>query len=404
MESVIDTWPEQFQDFVDRFGTCFPRREVKDAALAYIQGLLSSAERKNSWQLAQAAGFSRPDSFQRLLYKASWQADDLHEMLLAFVCEKFNQSDGILILDETGFIKQGSSSAGVSRQYSGTAGKIENCQIGVFLAYSSRLGHPLIDRRLYIPRKWHDDKTRCSGAKIPDDLEFATKGKLASEMIENAVYQGIKAEWVTGDEVYGDSPFVRQTATELGLKYVLAVSKSTHVWLQRPEVELPERVSTRGRPRKRPRVAEHTKDSETVGNIVEAWDPRRWRRFSTRNGEKGPIEHAWAKQRVIEKHSPRYGDGLPGNELWLLAWRSLENPDELAYYLCFCPKSTTLKTLAEVATERSRIEQCFKESKGEVGLDEYQVRFWHSWYRHITLSILAYAWLNWIRLISAKKI
>ena len=402
--SVIETWSRQLEEFLEPFGHHFVRPEVKRTAFAYVRSLLSKTDRKNSWQLAEAGGFDRPDKFQRLLYKARWDECAFNNDLSSLIAQTFNHPQGVLILDETGFIKQGKKSAGVARQYSGTAGKIENCQIGVFLAYDSPKGHPLLDRRLYLPQEWCEDRQRRESAKIPNDIQFKTKVELAIDMLEQAVANGVEAAWLTGDEVYGNASELRQKSSELDLNYVLAVSKTTRVWLERPRVEKPGRYHTRGVTRKSARVSSDSPKPKRVEEVVANWDGRRWRKFAAREGAKGPITYEWGRLRVTEKHGTRLNDGLPGEDVWLLARRSCEDPKELAYYLCLCPRSTALKTLAKIATSRSRIEQCFKEAKGEVGLDEYEVRFWHSWYRHMTLCMTAYAWLNKLRKDNRKKI
>jgi SRSO17 transposase len=387
----LNEWADDFAAFHSRFAALFGRREAREQAIKYLHGLISPVERKNSWQLAEAVGDKRPDATQRLLYGTKWDADAARDELQRFVSEQFGDADGIGVVDETGFLKQGEKSAGVQRQYSGTAGKTENCQLGVFLTYATPHGHTFLDRRLYLPEGWCADPERCAEAKIPADVGFATKPEQAVQMVRHAWAVGVPMRWVTGDEVYGEAAYLRDAVAESGRWYVLAVRSPSTVWLERPEVAVPA-WSGKGRKPVKEQVVGSVQPMPLAA-LVTSWPEPRWQRLEVAEGEKGPRVYDWACQRVVENC-----DQLPGRDAWLVARRSLRDPDDIAYYLSNAPAETDLLTLARVASTRYTVEQCIEEAKGETGLDQYEVRYWHSWYRHITLSMMAHAWLASVRL------
>lgn len=389
----LDTWSEDFEAFHARFAHLFSRSEPREQSTKYMRALMARIQRKNGWQIAEEIGDKTPDRTQRLLYRSHWESNDARDILQHFTIKTFGDEQGIGIVDETGFMKQGDDSAGVKRQYSGTAGKVDNCQIGVFLSYATPKGNVFLDRRLYLPEEWCGDQERRAKAKIPDDVEFQTKPEQAIDMLLHAWEQGVPMRWVTGDEVYGDSPRLRDTVREHKRLYVLAVSSDSLVWSQRPPVEEPVRKpGSRGRPRKKPLLAQDAPPPVTVASAVSTWPVEKWERFSVAEGEKGPRIYDWARMPVVENRS-----GLPGPDAWLLARRSVSDPTDIAYYLSNAPVDTTLLELAQVASTRYTVEQCIEEAKGETGLDEYEVRYWHSWHRHITLSMMAHTWLASIR-------
>jgi SRSO17 transposase len=391
MTEKLDTWSEDFEAFHARFAHLFSRSETRQQAAKYMRGLMAKIERKNGWQIAEEIGDNTPDRTQRLLYRSHWNWDGARDELQYFVIETFGDENGIGIVDETGFLKKGDCSVGVKRQYSGTAGKVENCQIGTFLCYATPSSHVFLDRRLYLPDTWCADEERRAKAKVPVVVEFQTKPEQAIEMLKHAWEQGVPMRWITGDEVYGDSPALRDTVESHKKLYVLAVSCAAPVWVKRPPVEEP--VSGSGvRPRKRVRLAREAPPPTTVACVVSTWPAQQWERLTVAEGEKGPLVYDWGRMRVVESRH-----GLPGPDSWLLARRSVSDPEEIAYYLSNAPMETTLMQLAQVASTRYTVEQCIEEAKGETGLDEYEVRHWHSWHRHITLSMMAHAWLASIR-------
>jgi SRSO17 transposase len=390
-EEELEQWQEDFDAFHARFADLFERSESREQARKYLRGLLTEAERKNSWQVAEAVGDRIPDRMQRLLYRVPWDADAARDRLQQFVIETFGDPEGIGVVDETGFLKKGKKSVGVARQYTGTAGKRENSQVATLLSYATQHAHVLLDRELYLPEDWARDRSRRAEAHVPQEVGFATKSQQAITMLERAWAHGVPMRWVTGDEVYGDAPRLRETIQAHGRYYVLAVSATTRVWTERPEVEEPAE-QTGGRPRRAARVVQGAPKARMVSEIIADLPRSAWTRVAVVEGEKGMITYHWARVRVVESR-----DQLPGPDVWLLARRSKSAPDKLSYYLAYAPPKTSLETLVRVASTRYTVEQCIEEAKGETGLDHYEVRFWHSWYRHITLSMMAHAWLASIK-------
>jgi SRSO17 transposase len=397
MIEELEQWQEEFEQFHVRFADLFERSESREQAKKYLRGLLTQADRKNSWQVAEAVGDRIPDRMQRLLYRVPWDAEAARDRLQQFVIETFGDEEGIGVVDETSFRKKGTHSVGVARQYLGTAGKLENGQVATVLSYAAKGAHVFLDRRLYLPEEWAWNKQRRAAAWVPAEVRFETKPEQAIAMLEHAWEQGVPMRWVTGDEVYGDSPRLRETIQKRGRFYVLAVSANTRVWTERPQVEDPQE-QTGGRPQLTPRLAPGAPIARMVSEVVASLPPHAWKRLAVMEGEKGPIQYQWARTQVVESR-----DRLPGPDVWLLARRSLSDPKQLAYYLAYAPPRTSLEALVRVASSRYTVEQCIEEAKGETGLDEYEVRFWHSWYRHITLSLMAHAWLASIRRLEQEK-
>jgi SRSO17 transposase len=326
--------------------------------------LLSPAERKNSWQLAEVSGDTTPDGFQHLLRRALWDPDAVRDELRTYVMQHLGDPHGVLVIDETGFLKKGQHSAGVARQYSGTAGRIENCQIGVFLGYAGRLGHTLLDRELYLPQEWTNDWARCRQAGIPDARRFATKPQLAKQMLHRALAAGVPAQWVTGDSVYGDDRRLRMWLEAQPQAYVLAVSGKEYVWLGWRQRQ--------------------------VKTVLAALPEEGWTRLSAGDGAKGPRWYDWRWLPLADPVDPTW-------RRWLLVRRSISEPAELRAYVVFAPQATTLEEVVRVAGARWTIESSFEAAKGEVGLDDYEVRSYTGWYRHITLAMWGYALLTVLR-------
>lgn len=384
------TWEEAFAAFHARFAPCFRRAEVRARSQRYLRGLLAPVERKNGWQLAEAVGESDPQGIQRLLYEAVWDADAVRDAYQQFVIAQFGDPHAILVLDETGFLKKGTHSAGVRRQYSGTAGKVENCQLGVFLAYVTPRGHVLLDRRLYLPEEWAADPARRAAARVPEAVPFQTMPALGLTMLAHAIAQGVPFAWVTADEGYGKDPKLLAALEQRGVAYVLAVACTTPVWSQRPAVQTG--------PRGGQRLAADAPRVSTAATVIAHVASTAWQRLAVGAGSKGPRVYDWAAVRVVVSRGQR-----PGPDGWLLARRSVSQPSEVAYYLSNAPADTPLGELARVAGARWPVEQCFEEAKGETGLDQYEVRGWPGWHRHIILAMLAHGFLAWLRQEAGKK-
>jgi len=359
MQSDIRDWAAGLDDVLDRIAPRFMRTEPRRRASAYLRGLLAPVERKNGWQLAEAVGDATPDGVQDFLSRMRWDADAVRDDLRAYAIEHLGAPDAVLVLDETGFLKKGTKSAGVQRQYSGTAGRIENCQIGVFLGYASRHGRALIDRALYLPERWAENAERRREARVPEDVVFATRPKLGLAMLERTRAAGVPFAWITGDSVYGADHALRRWAERHRRGYVLAVTSGQRLGL-RP-------------------VATWTE------NLPEG----AWQRLSAGDGAKGPRLYDWARV--------PYNGGADGFACALLVRRSIAAPAELTFYLTHAPEGTALDELVRVAGARWNIESCFEQAKGEVGLDHYEVRSWIGWHRHVTLAMFALAYLSVVR-------
>jgi len=353
-------WEAGFDALHGRIAGRFARSETRARAKRYLAGVLDRVERKNGWQLAEHLGEPGPQGVQRLLNGADWDADAVRDDLRAYVAEHLGAPDGVLIVDETGFLKKGTKSVGVQRQYSGTAGRIENCQIGVFLAYASAAGQAFIDRALYLPEAWAADPARRRAAGVPETVAFATKPVLARQMLARAFAAGVPAAWVTADEIYGDATDLRRWLETNHHAYVLAVSCAHPVWQ--------DGVQTR------------------ADRLVATLPPSAWATCSAGAGSQGERLADWAWIRLP------YGDE-PGAAQWLLARRGLRDPTDLAYFRASGPAETAAAELIRVAGLRWAIEVGFEDAKGVVGLDHYEVRNWTPWHRHITLALLAHAYL-----------
>jgi SRSO17 transposase len=363
----VEGWAAEFERLLERIGPRFVRPEVRRRAAGFVRGLLGGVDRKNGWQLAEHARETTPDGMQRLLTTSRWDPEALRDDVRGYVVEGLGDPGGVLVVDETGFLKKGAKSAGVQRQYSGTAGRIENCQVGVFLAYASGRGRALVDRELYLPKEWVADPGRRVEAHVPEPVGFRTKPQLAQAMLERALDAGVPAGWVTADEVYGGDARLRAFMEQQDLPYVLAVKATQPLWAtgEQGPAEVPAR------------------------QLLARLPTRAWRRRSAGDGAKGPRVYDWARVALIRP-------GWPGRGFWLLARRRLSD-GELAFYACFGPARTSLAELVRVAGARWAVEECFQAAKDQVGLDHYQVRRWDAWYRHVTLVLVAQAFLAAVR-------
>lgn len=370
----IQKWARDLESLHQRIAGRFARSEQRERVLAYLKGLMSPVERKNGWQLAEYAGESTPDGMQRLLSTAKWNADEIREDLRDDVMEHLGEPEAVLVVDETGFLKKGIKSVGVKRQYSGTAGRIENCQIGVFLAYASPKGYTFLDRELYLPKEWASDAERRKEAGVPEAVTFATKPQLAQVMLQRALEAGVPAAWVTGDEVYGGDRRLRIWLEEQEQPFVLAIACDEPLW-----------CNVGSGPEQR-----------RADELAQMLDPSAWQRLSAGEGAKGPRWYDWARGRLCRLSEPQW-------EHWLLVRRSISQPEELAYYVVFAPAATTLEELVQVAGRRWTVEECLELAKGEVGLDQYEVRHWNGWYRHVTLALLAQAYLTVTRTLAVAS-
>jgi len=356
---TLARWQEQFDEVFGRVAGRFARVELRKRARAFVCGLLADLPRKNCWTIAEHAGDPSPDGMQHLLTRAVWDHDQVRDDLRGYVTEHLGDAEAVLVMDETGDLKKGVHTVGVQRQYTGTAGKVDNAQVAVYLVYASRAGHACIDRELYLPRSWARDRERCQAAGVPDQVRFQTKPALARAMLTRALDAGVPASWAAGDEVYGGDPQLRAELEARGVGYVLAVACDHRV---------PSGAGTHYR-------------ADALAARVPA---RAWQRLSAGRGAKG---HRWYDWAFIQLDR-----GGGGGHAWLLLRRNLKT-GELAFYRCFTPRPVPLAVLVRVAGRRWTVEETFQSGKGLTGLDEHQVRRWTSWYRWATLAMLAHAFL-----------
>lgn len=363
MENLRESWEAAYSLFWSKFDNCFSYAKTAVRARDYVRGLMSGIERKNGWQLAEFIGDEAPYAVQNFLSRAIWDSDKARDQLLK-ISPSYLLEDGergSLIIDETGFIKKGSHSAGVKRQYSGTAGRIENSQIGVFMALAGSKGHALVDRELYLPKEWCADRQRLESAGIPVETVFQKKHQLAIKMLERTFSHGIHPQWVLADAIYGSTYEFRKYLLDKKQAYVVAVSKQQHISMNFQQIR--------------------------VDAAIENFPAEAWNKISAGTGAKGERWYEWAAMKLCWPASE-------GMSQYLLARRSIKDPLDISYYFCHASDEVTLNDLTRAAGQRWHIESCFEHAKQEVGLDEYEVRSWKGWYRHITLSMVGLLLLN----------
>jgi SRSO17 transposase len=368
IEETLELWAASLREVKARMRPLFTQERVAASAGLFLDGLLGPERRKTGWMRAEAAGDPGPWRQQAILGRGRWDADALRDLVRDYALEHLAEDDAVLVVDETGFLKQGKASCGVARQYTGSAGKITNCQIGVFAAYVSRHGHGFIDRALYLPQAWTSDPARMAGAHVPPDTFFATKPVLALTMIDRAIDAGVPFAWVTADTVYGTGE-VEMALRRAGTGYVLGVSATSQFnsWGTKPPV------------------------AGTAAEIADNLDPSAWRRVSAGTGAKGERLFDWAYLELADLEAAEYNQILSG--LWtrgLLIRRTIAD-GTLAFFATWCPAGTEMETLVTVEGRRWAIEDGFETAKNELGLDHNETRSWHGWHRHVSLVMLAFA-------------
>ncbi len=374
IETTLELWATSLRDVKARMRPLFTQERVAASAGQFLDGLLGNEPRKTGWMRGEAAGDPGPWRQQAILGRGRWDADALRDFVRDYALETLADKDAVLVIDETGFLKQGKASCGVARQYTGSAGKITNCQIGVFAAYVSRHGHAFIDRTLYLPKEWTDNRKRLKAAHVPDDVGFATKPRIACRMITRAIAAGVPFAFVAADSVYGVGD-IEMVLRKAGKGYVLGVA-ANHVFNSWGKEQF-----VRG----------------TAATIAQDLPKTTWRRLSAGDGTKGARLHDWAYVELADLDGAEYSDALSGE--WtrgLLIRRNIADGD-LAFFTTWCPKGTTMKKLVSIEGHRWAIEDSFETAKNEFGLDHNETRSWHGWHRHVSLVMLAFAMMAVIR-------
>jgi SRSO17 transposase len=373
VEDTLTLWASSLRDAKQRIRPLFTQERVAASAGQFLDGLLGNEPRKTGWMRAEAAGDSGPWRQQAILGRGQWDADALRDIVREYTLEPLGDEDAVLVIDETGFLKQGKASCGVARQYTGSAGKITNCQIGVFAAYVSRHGHAFIDRALYLPKEWTDDSARLQAAHVPSDVGFATKPKIARRMIARAIAAKVPFSFVAADSVYGTGE-IESLLRRAGKGYVLGVASNHvfHSWGKQQSI------------------------AGTASMIAQSFPKKPWRHLPG-EGTKGPRWHDWAYLELADLHASEYNDDLAGE--WtrgLLIRRNIAD-GSLAFFATWCPKGTSMQKLVSVEGHRWAIEDSFETAKNELGLDHNETRSWHGWHRHVSLVMLAFAMMAVIR-------
>jgi len=374
VETTLGLWASALRDVKGRIRPLFGQNRVAASASQFLDGLLSNEPRKTGWMRAEAAGDPGPWRQQAILGRGNWNADALRDIVREYALETLSDPDAVLVIDETGFLKHGKASCGVARQYTGSAGKITNCQIGVFTTYVSRHGHAFIDRALYLPREWTDSRRRLKAAHVPDGVGFATKPQIARKMIARAITAKVPFAFVAADSVYGVGD-IEIMLRKAGKGYVLGVASNHvfHSWSKKWA-------------------------GGTAADIAQSLPKNAWRRLSAGEGTKGPRLHDWAYLELADLDAGEYSDTLTSP--WtrgLLIRRSIADPTDLAFFSTWCPKATTMTKLVAIEGHRWAIEDSFETAKNEFGLDHNETRSWHGWHRHVSLVMLAFAMMAIIR-------
>jgi SRSO17 transposase len=374
IEATLELWASSLREVKARMRPVFSQERVAALANSFLEGLLGDERRKTGWMRAEAAGDAGPWRQQAILGRGRWDADALRDIVRDYAIEHLGTDDAVLVLDETGFLKQGKASCGVGRQYTGSAGKVTNCQIGVFAAYVSAKGHAFVDRALYLPKSWITDPTRLTAAHVPEGTAFATKPALAVEMIDRAIAANMPFAWVAADAVYGVGD-IEQALRRAGKGYVLGV-KGDHrfgSWGDKPVV------------------------AGAAEKIASDLDPGAWRRLSAGEGAKGARLHDWAYFELADLEADEYAEGMSGTWTRGLLIRRHVADGDLAFFTTWRPTGTTVETLVSVEGHRWAIEDGFETAKNGLGLDHNETRSWHGWRRHVSLVMLAFAMLAAIR-------
>ena len=395
IHQMVDELERYYQDFK----AAFERRDQAAHGWVYLKGLLSDLPRKVTERIALRFGVN-VRSLQHFMGQSTWRGEDLLKRHQALLVETLGEEDGIVLVDESGMVKQGGHSVGIARQWCGSVGKVANAQVGVYLGYASRKGHSFLNTRLFLPEEWfaetHQPLRRACG--VPEKLSYQTKPEIGLELLENALQSGdLPFKWVTADALYGDSPVFRDGITALNKWYFVEVRCTTRIWQERPEIGVPP-WKGRGRRPTRLRLRNSEQKALQVDDLAQQLPPAAWVRAKIKEGAKGPLVCDFACLRVIEVR-----DGLPGQELWLVIRRNLDDPTEIKYYFSNAPADIDPAELVRISGMRWPVEIIFRTGKVEVGFDHYELRSWLGWHHHMLFAFLAHHFLVRMRIFFKKR-
>ncbi len=395
----IEQFVDEMTSYVELFEPAFQRTEQLERSKIYLRGLLGDAPRKNVEQMALGLE-ENVRSMQHYIGQSTWKQEPVIAIHQGLVAETLGETDGVVLIDESGVVKQGDDSVGVAAQYCGSVGKVANSQVGVYLGYASRQGYSLMEGQLFMPEAWFDDEhaAKRSACGVPEELEFQTKPEIGLELLRRAIQRGdLPFRWVAADELYGDSPAFRDGVAELNKRYFTEIKCSTQIWRGRPEVYIPERKS-RGRRPTRLRLRNPADHPVSVSELVTQISKESWSRATIKEGRKGPIVCDFAFLRIIESRN-----NLPGPEVWLIIRRNVDNPSLVKFYFSNAPTDTPLIEFVRISGMRWPIETIFEEAKGEIGFDHYEMRSWLGWHHHMLLVSLAHHFLVRLRIRFQKQ-
>lgn len=398
-QAEIAQMMDEMIHYVEQFEDAFQRPEQLEWSRRYLRGLLGDAQRKNSEQMALGLE-ENVRSMQHFIGQSTWKAEPVIAVHQRLVGETLGEADGVLLIDESGMVKQGEDSVGVAHQYCGSVGKVANSQVGVYLGYATRKGYALIEGQLFLPEGWFDEDhaDRRTACGIPEKTEFQTKPEIGLELLQRAVKRGnLPFAWVAADELYGDSPAFRDGVAALNKKYFTEIKSTTQIWRCRPEVYMPE-WKGRGRHPTRLKLRNPSDHPVCVRDLVNQIPTAGWSRATIKEGSQGPIICDFAFLRGIEAR-----ENLPGPEVWLILRRNVADPTIIKYYFSNAPVDTPLEEFVRLSGMRWPIETIFEEAKGEVGFDQYEMRSWLGWHHHMLLASLAHFFLAWLRIRFQKQ-
>jgi len=398
--SDVTDFASELSGFHENFADCFQRSESRDNFHRYMVGQFTQLERKSIEPIAFAVEGGKVRAMQRFVSDAPWDDDKIMSKYRSLVAEDFGHPDGAIIFDESGFVKKGDDSIGVARQYCGAVGKVENCQVGVFAAYTSPQGYSLIDKRLYIPEQWFSDEysERRGKCMLPAEIKFQTKPQLAAEMLRGLAGEKLLPfRYVLADSIYANPDFIEACESFVGVIYFLQVPEDTPCWLQHP-VTVEKSYKYRGQVRTKRVLSDKAKEPISAKTLASSINDFFWYRRKVSEGAKGPIEYEFTKRRIVLSHQ-----GLPQKTVWLVIRRTMDKEPIYSFFISNAPISTRLKTFVWLSGLRWSIEQCFEETKTELGMDQYEVRKFPGWHHHILTCMLAHYFLWHLKIRLGKK-